>query len=343
MTKKLEIQNVPISQLKISEYNVRKHETDVSELAKSIEEQGVLQPIVVRPESNGKAGYGIVIGSRRFQAAKEAKLKEMPVVVQDVKPDDAITISLVENLQRNDLEPKEAAEAMAELLKTHSTRELAAKLGKGNEYVASLARTVRLQHTLEHHNIKVSNQPSDKARDEGKELPLYHAIYEADLVKHVPSEDMPESRQVEIAKAIAPIKQQQARKVCKAIEQDPKLDVHDVVEEVTYEDKNENEDNGREIPEQFPELGTEKTELTRMGDIRDASYAEWTALTGKEFMPHKTDDLLVDHIKPTREFRRSIIAGLSEDNRHGLHDWLSYTEAAINDMLTVIEEFDKSG
>ena len=56
-------------------------------------------------------------------------------------------------------------------------------------------------------------------------------------------------------------------------------------------------------------------------------------------MPHKDEDLIVDHIKPTREYRR-FIYGLAEDNQNGLHDWLSYTAIAIKDMLQMIEETD---
>lgn len=341
--KELEIQNIPISQLKISEFNVRKHITDVSELSKSIEEKGILQPLVVRPESNGKVEYGIIIGSRRFAAAKEANLKELPVTIHDdIDDNEALTISLIENLQRNDLQPKETSTALAELLNQgFSTRELGIKIGKSNKYVSEMASSVTLCNTLEKHGIKTEMYAKDVERKKGKAIPVQHVIYESQAVNRVEKEKgkgyVSEDRQVEFAKEIAAKTQDVTEKAAELFIQDPDQDIHQMVLDAEI---------AVNLPEGHEHIGswnnpeTERTELTKMGNIRDACRQLWTALTDKQNMPHKDEDLIVDHIKPTREYRK-FVYGLTKDNLHGLHDWLSYTIVAAQDMLETIEEADK--
>jgi ParB/RepB/Spo0J family partition protein len=334
--KQINIQHIPISQLKISEYNVRKHAVDVTELTKSIEEQGILQPLLVRPESNGKMQYGIVIGSRRFAAAKEAKLKEVPATIYDIDPDDAITISLVENLQRSDLEPKETAQALVELIQSGlSVTDIASKIGKRHEYISEMAGILDLLLILENHGIKTQKYPKQKDKKDGKAIPVQHAIYISAGIRQVKKKhkkDVPEDKQVELAKKTAPISQENTEQVMQLFQKNPDDDVDTIIQDVLMAEESEGGGgSGRRSS------GKERTELTKMGDVRDGCRNLCKALTDREFMPHKHDDVLVDYIKPTREYRQ-FIHGLSEDNRDGLHDWLSYTVLACNDMLQMIEE-----
>ncbi len=103
-----QVQYISISKLIISKYNVRKESSDLTELTNSIRSIGILQPLIVR--STPKGAYEIIAGSRRFAAAKEANLRELPVIVKDITDEDAIIESLSENLQRGDLTLDEIAE-----------------------------------------------------------------------------------------------------------------------------------------------------------------------------------------------------------------------------------------
>lgn len=217
--------NIPIGKLKISDFNVRKHVGDVSELAQSIAERGILQPLLVRPE-NGK--YGIVIGSRRFKAAKEANLSDVPVTIQDLNESDALLVSLIENLQRNDLSPKDTVDTLAELLKGYSTRNLAKRIGKSDSYVQGMAQTAHLMGTLEKHRIKVDYYPNEEERNAGRAIPIQHIVYLAEAINHIG--DVAEPKQIDLAKAVAPKTQEETRKVAQYFKRHPNESVETILE-----------------------------------------------------------------------------------------------------------------
>lgn len=118
----------------------------LSELAASIEKHGVLQPIVVRPVPVG--GYKIVAGERRWRAARLAGLKELPAIVREISDAEAMEIALIENLQREDLDPVEEALGYRQLMeRCDYTQEAAAKtLGKSRSAVANSLRILKLPH-----------------------------------------------------------------------------------------------------------------------------------------------------------------------------------------------------
>jgi ParB family transcriptional regulator, chromosome partitioning protein len=112
------------------------------ELSKSIAEKGVLQPLLVRPK--GKK-YEIVAGERRFRAAKLAGLEEVPVIVRELDDRETLEIALIENLQREDLNPLEEARAYQGLLDLGSTQEeLAKALGKGRSTITNGLRLLQM-------------------------------------------------------------------------------------------------------------------------------------------------------------------------------------------------------
>lgn len=119
-------------------------EETLAELATSISEHGLLQPIAVRPKPAG--GYIIVAGERRWRAARMAGLTEVPVIVKDVTDEQAMELALVENLQREDLDPVEEASGIKELMTRCSlTQEQAAqKLGKSRSALANSLRLLTL-------------------------------------------------------------------------------------------------------------------------------------------------------------------------------------------------------
>jgi len=146
------IVNIDISLIKPNENQPRKEfdEESLLELSQSIKTYGIIQPIIVRKlEKN----YEIVAGERRWRASKKAGLKEIPCIIKDMKELDSIKIALIENLQRQDLNPIEEAEAFEELMKNHRfTQEEVAKIvGKSRSYIANTIRLLKLDEKTMNH------------------------------------------------------------------------------------------------------------------------------------------------------------------------------------------------
>ncbi len=117
----------------------------LDELARSIEQHGVLEPLVVRKRP-GSDMFELIAGERRWRAAQRAGLKELLVVVRDVSANDAFELALVENVQREDLDPIEFAEALDRLLREHGyTQEtLARRVGRDRSTIANALRLLKL-------------------------------------------------------------------------------------------------------------------------------------------------------------------------------------------------------
>ena len=117
----------------------------LNQLADSITENGLLQPIAVRPKQVGR-GYIIIAGERRWRAARLAGLDEVPVIIKDVTDEQAAALALIENLQREDLDPIEVAEGCRQLIEKYGlTQESAAKkLGKSRSAVTNSLRLLAL-------------------------------------------------------------------------------------------------------------------------------------------------------------------------------------------------------
>jgi ParB family chromosome partitioning protein len=114
----------------------------LNELASSVREHGVLQPILVRPLENGQ--YQLVAGERRWRASKQAGLDTIPAIVEQIDDDTALEIALIENLQREDLSPLDEAMMYERMTREHgySLRKLAQKIGKDKGYIENRLRLV---------------------------------------------------------------------------------------------------------------------------------------------------------------------------------------------------------
>lgn len=127
-------------------YQPRKHFNDetISELAQSIESYGIIQPLSVR--RIGETTYELIAGERRLRAAKKLKLKEVPVIIIDITNKDSAAIALLENIQREDLNYLEEAEAYHNLIKDHSYTQdqLANVIGKKQSTIANKMRLLKL-------------------------------------------------------------------------------------------------------------------------------------------------------------------------------------------------------
>ncbi len=134
-----------IHELRPNPYQPRKtfEKESIDELKESIKEHGILQPLIVRKSIKG---YEIVVGERRFRAAKEAGLQAVPVVVRELSEQQMMELALLENLQREDLTPIEEAEAYQMLMeKLKITQEqLAKRLGKSRPHIANHIRLLAL-------------------------------------------------------------------------------------------------------------------------------------------------------------------------------------------------------
>jgi ParB family chromosome partitioning protein len=117
-------------------------EAALAELAASIKEHGVLQPVLVRPQPNGGHGYQLGAGERRWRAARLAGLREEPALIEQIDDDTSLEIALIENLQREDLSPLEEALMYQRMVDDHgySVRKLAQKIGKDKGYVENRLR-----------------------------------------------------------------------------------------------------------------------------------------------------------------------------------------------------------
>src|SRR4051794_12040448 len=143
---------LPLSKMQAGKYQprTRMDEGALQELAASIRAQGVMQPILVRPVSADR--YEIIAGERRVRAAKLAGLAEVPVLVKDVPDEAAAAMALIENIQREDLNPLEEAQGIQRLINEFSlTHEQAAQaVGRSRSAATNLLRLLNLSEPVQH-------------------------------------------------------------------------------------------------------------------------------------------------------------------------------------------------
>ncbi|MEK6603693.1 MAG: ParB/RepB/Spo0J family partition protein, partial [Nitrospirota bacterium] len=138
-----EIEDVPLSLVSPNPFQPRRvfDEAELEELANSVKTKGVLQPILVRKLGDG--GFELIAGERRWRAAKIAGLKKIPAIIRPATDAEAMEMALIENLQRKDLNPMEAARAYQRLMKEFGLTQEAVSRTLGKER-SSIANTVRL-------------------------------------------------------------------------------------------------------------------------------------------------------------------------------------------------------
>ncbi len=140
------MRTVAVADLVPGPFNPRRHfdEEELAELAASIAEKGLLQPILVRPGEGGM--YEIVAGERRWRAAQKAGVHEVPVIVRALSESEALEVALIENVQRSDLNPLEEAQGYARLIEQfgYTQQQLAEIIGKSRSHVANTLRLLNL-------------------------------------------------------------------------------------------------------------------------------------------------------------------------------------------------------
>jgi ParB family chromosome partitioning protein len=147
-----EIRELPLERISPNPFQPRRvfDEASLRELADSIRDHGVIQAVTVRPRGGN---YELVVGERRFRAAKLAGLQEIPAVVRDLADTDLMEIAIIENLQREDLNPVDEAEGFRQLMErlSYTQEKLAERVGKSRPYVANSLRLLSLPEDILSH------------------------------------------------------------------------------------------------------------------------------------------------------------------------------------------------
>jgi ParB family chromosome partitioning protein len=177
------LRNLPVDLIKKSQYQPRKtiKPEALQELADSIKAQGVVQPILVRPLS-GTDKYEIIAGERRWRAAQMAGLHEVPAVIRNVPDQTAACIALIENIQREDLNPLDEAQTLSRLLHefkmTHET--IAEAVGRSRSMVTNLLRLLEL-----HLDVQALLQSGELEMGHARAIVALPLQLQADIAKRV--------------------------------------------------------------------------------------------------------------------------------------------------------------
>lgn len=181
------LQQMPVELLRRGQYQPRRQmdQAALDELASSISRQGVLQPIVVRKLASGD--YEIIAGERRWRAAQQAGLERVPVVVRELSDEDAMVIGLIENLQREDLNPIEEARGMQRLIEEFSMthQQVADSVSRSRAAVSNLLRLLSLnadiRDLVETRQIDMGHARALLALDEKHQRKAAERIIEKEL------------------------------------------------------------------------------------------------------------------------------------------------------------------
>ncbi|MDH3580997.1 MAG: ParB/RepB/Spo0J family partition protein [Hyphomicrobiales bacterium] len=145
------LQTVPIESVRPNPHNPRSEfdETELSELADSIREKGLVQPLLVRPTEG--AGYELVAGERRWRAAQMAALHKVPVIVRTLSDQESLELAIIENVQRADLNAMEEARGYKQLMDRfkHTQEGLSSAVGKSRSHVANTLRLMKLPESVQ--------------------------------------------------------------------------------------------------------------------------------------------------------------------------------------------------
>lgn len=180
-----ELKDLPVEYLQRGRYQPRRDmdQEALEELAESIKAQGVMQPVVVRPISDGgDAQYEIIAGERRWRASQLAGLDKIPVIIRDVPDEAAIAMALIENIQREDLNPVEEAFALQRLQQEFqlTQQEVADAVGKSRSTVTNLLRLTTLKadvrKLLEHGDLEMGHAKALLGLPEEKQSEAAHLV-----------------------------------------------------------------------------------------------------------------------------------------------------------------------
>jgi ParB family chromosome partitioning protein len=187
------IKHLPVEFIQPGQYQPRKdmHQEGLEELAASIKAQGLMQPIVIRPLSGNVEGkterYEIIAGERRWRATQLAGLDTVPVIIRDVPDDAAIAMALIENIQRENLNSMEEAQALHRLQQEFelTQQEVGDAIGKSRATVANLLRLMQLND-----DVKIMLERGDIEMGHAKALLGLQELRQSEAARHVVAKEM---------------------------------------------------------------------------------------------------------------------------------------------------------
>jgi len=235
MAETTQILDIPLEKLTVSKFNVRRETGDISELVESIKAVGILQPLIVRPIGDK---YEIIVGSRRFAAAKKANIKTIPAIVKEMSDDEAIVESLSENIQRGDLEIEEIANAYNTIRQLDPKRwtqsAFAGKIGKSQEWLSAILTAyytvIKLRQAGKRYRAGI--RPTREEREKGV-LPyrvlagVEFALRSEEVRKVYPEEKIDEVR-VMLVEAIKELDYDDAKRVIDYFKMYPEKPIEEV-------------------------------------------------------------------------------------------------------------------
>ena len=181
------VKEIQLNEITPSQYQPRKkmHKETLEELAQSIKQQGVLQPVLVRRQASGS--YELVVGERRWRASQMAGLKTIPAIIKNLNNDETAKIALIENLQREDLNYMDQARGLHRL-KTEfnlSQEDLGASVGKSRPATTNLLRLMKLnpevQAMLEEGKLDMGHARALLSLDESEQIETAKKVFEEKL------------------------------------------------------------------------------------------------------------------------------------------------------------------
>ncbi|QPC86068.1 ParB/RepB/Spo0J family partition protein [Mesorhizobium sp. NBSH29] len=208
---------VPIEFVKPNPKNPRRSfaEADLTDLAQSIREHGIVQPVVVRPSAQTTGHYEIIAGERRWRAAQRAGLMTLPVIIRDVDDRVALELAIIENVQRADLNPVEEAQGYQQLMDEHhyTQADLGQVIGKSRSHVANTLRLLKLPDVIR--DLLV-----DGSLSAGHARALVTAAEPAALAKRIVEEGL-SVRQAEALAPLAASAQERPQRSSNGTDKDP--------------------------------------------------------------------------------------------------------------------------
>ena len=197
---------IDINNIRPNANQPRKHFNDekIEELANSIKEHGIIQPVVVRKRDRG---YEIVAGERRWRAARKAELKELPCIIKELSDTQNMLLAIIENMQREDLNPIEEAEAINQMISTFglTQEEVSKSVGKSRPYITNALRLLKLPEIIRDMVIdgKLSMGHARAivgVEEEKKQIALAEKVTKQDLsvreIEKIINEEKPKGRAV---------------------------------------------------------------------------------------------------------------------------------------------------
>lgn len=150
-----QVQDLPLAEIRPNRYQPRRTFSDdsIQQLAQTLQEEGLLQPIIVRQD---QGGYEIIAGERRFRAAKSLGWEKIPAIVNNLDDQQTASLALIENLQRENLNPVDEAQAYEQLMQLNdlTQTQLAQDIGKSQSYVANKLRLLKLAEPVQEYLAK---------------------------------------------------------------------------------------------------------------------------------------------------------------------------------------------